>query len=296
MLALRCPRCGHGGQLPNVPREAAVKCRQCGTIFQAHSRRWLFRALLVLPVFLLLGAGSALLFHLRGRSPETTPMPGDDPGHAARATEPIAAVDLAAARQAAEARAERERLDGEQRALEALRDKLNATKANLERERQGLEKQDRDFQDRKAKLAKEQAELQATAARVHPAVMLKPEELERTAEKHLGQFVVCEGAAIQGKVIEKYKELDRYTVTVVSRGGGTFYSRVPLNGLFFSTTERIALALPRLLNNEGTLTNIRLYCEMRKFEKKSAGKALPEAHIYRLELFTTSGDHAKVIE
>jgi len=298
MPALRCPACGYSGQLPNVPREAAVKCRQCGIIFQASRPRWLLRGLLALPVFLLLGAGVSLLFHLQGR-PSKAPEAASDAQRDAEARPPTdsdRSVVEQYAQRAADHRAERGKVEAELRELETTRARLSSAKAALDQERLDLDRQTKELLDRKAKLALEQAELKASAARTSPALTLKLEELERAPDKYFGQLLVCDGATIQGKSLDKYKELDRYTVTVVSRAG-TFFSRVPLNGLFFSTTDRIALALPRLLNNEGALGNIRLYCEMRKYEKKSAnGKVLPEAHIYRIDLFTTNGDHAKVLE
>jgi hypothetical protein len=294
MPVIRCPMCGNGGEISSLPRNGMLKCRNCGTAFPIRRPRRLPPLLLLIGAMVLVGGGvylavRAMTLHLDRE--ETALADGGD-SRKVGSTGP-AADSSATPKSSAD---DRRKIEEEERALEAKRRTLQTEKQSLEKEQSQLEQQLKQLRQQKAQLAREQAELRAATERRNPTTTAKIEEIAKVPELHYGQFLYLDGAKVSTKTVEKYKELDRFTVSVYS-ATGIHYSRVPVAGLFFSITDTIAAALPMHANADGLLSKVRLYCEVRKWERKaSPGKSVPEMHIYRIDIFTLTGELAKTLE
>jgi hypothetical protein len=296
MPVIRCPRCGHGGEVPEVFRKKSVKCRKCATVFRVQGSRFFLKVAAGLLAVLLIATVSffALQLFVRKMRDAVTPVPGEATEVAA-AVEPDPSAQAKGAGDGSKQADELTQVAEELQSVEGLRDKLQSEQAALAKEKSQLERTAKEIQEKKARLAREEAELKTSAARKNPP-LAKIEDIARVPDPYFGQLLAFEGATIQVKTLEKHKDVERVTLSIVSKSG-TYYSRVPLGGLFFTTTDTIAAALPKHINSDSGVANVRLYCEIQKWEKKSApGRFLPEARIYRVELFTIHGDLAKTLE
>lgn len=293
---LKCPRCGYQFKIPRMRIPQPPPARPKSVSPPQHKRLLLAGIAAVLTVAAI---GTATYFVFFNGSPEDKPeaspqltqgpldtRSADDVDREARAkkkqdetlaaklkAEELAKKKEEAARLAREE--ERRRKAEEKRILEA----------KLERERE--ERLAREEKERKEKLAKEEAAKLLFEKR-NPKLSATVEEVDASPDKFIGKRLFFDDVKIKATAIEKSKELDRYTVGVTSTKG-RYYSRVVLGGLFFSTSDAVAAELLKELNTLDGFYKLRLFCEVRQYEKKGGGKLLPEGYIFKIEIYNALG-------
>jgi len=297
MAAIQCPKCGLQKDVPDEFRGRPVKCPKCATEFRIPGTRGLVFLLAYMAVFVALGGLSYVCFHFLTREhgaaiPSEQARNGDNPGQTdeeRQAKEEQRRQELAARTKAQE----QTRLDEERKAEEARK---KAEEEKLAQERQRQEKLAREEQERKEKLAREEQE-RRVAARKDPKLTPTLDEVDRAPDTFFGQCVVFDRVKVKSGSIEKHKEVGRFTVGVAAMRGDKFFSRVPLNSLFFSTSDRIGNDLLNALLSSDDFYRLKLYCEIRKFDKKwPPAKLLPEAYIYKVEAYNLMGQLRKTFE
>lgn len=269
MPTFHCPRCEIRKDVGAELAGKTVRCPRCGDMIAIGPRRrvwWL--ALLGLVA---LGAGGGYFL--------TRPQPSEEPGDLA----PVA--DAAAAERQAEVerqQAEAAQLARQRQQLEADRKQLAEERQQLESDRAAVAKQREDVARESALLKESLARLEAErlqAARRQPGLVATLEDIDRAPEKFMGKLLVIEDALIHTDRIEKHADLGRVTLGVTSRAGKHF-SRVPLNGLLISTSEKLAADIGKTPMSG----RVRLFGEVRTWSRKGSDRSYPEVHVYRIEV------------
>jgi hypothetical protein len=191
---------------------------------------------------------------------------------------------LARKQQEEQARAEKERLqkEADQRALAE----------NKERERQ--ERLVREEKERKEREAKEEA-ARVLFEKRNPKLTATPEEVDGDPEKFFGKRLYFDNVRLKADAIKKPKDMEVYTLGVTSKGN-KYYSPVVLASIFFSADNHLVQAVQKEWDLVEMFPRVRLYCEIRSYEKKPGAKPLPQAHIFKLQIYNTQGSLVKTWE
>jgi hypothetical protein len=148
-----------------------------------------------------------------------------------------------------------------------------------------------------ARLEKERQEREAAARlaalKRSPTLTAQLEEIDKEPTKFIGQYLTVDRVSVRVSAIGKHRDLGRHTIGVTTPRG-TYYSRVPLSGLVVSTTEEAAQALINQGGALDVLPRVKLWCEIRKWEKN--GKPYAEAFAYRIEVYDSAGRVEAVVE
>jgi hypothetical protein len=303
MIPIQCPSCGFRKEGPDEFRGRQVKCLRCGTMFTIAGgtgrRRGLLLGVLGLLVLGAIGTGAYFVFMVEepakapsrpqvAKAPETpreASIPAKEPKEDSEAK--LKAEELAKKKEAERVRLEQE----EKRKQEEVR---LAKEAEEKKERERLAKLAKEEMERKERAAKEEAARLLFEKR-NPKVSAAPEDVDAAPQKYLGKRLYIEGVRLKENAIDKSADLGLYTLGVTS-ASGKYFSRVIGSDLFFSAGNDLVLPLRKEWNLVEQFPRVRLYCEIRNYEKKKTGKSLPEAHIFKVELRNRQGEVVKVWE
>lgn len=307
---VKCPHCETKFNVPlpqvttmeAVPRQKPKAAPQAdGMTPKQQPRRRGTWGVVVAGLVILLAAGgtAAYLVYFRG-GPEVTEGPrpasqtapetsadsrpaadkkaGDDP--AARDAEALAKKQ----EEERQARAEKERLQKEA-------DK-RAQEEKKERERK--ERLAREEKERKEREAKEEAARLLFEKR-NPKLTASPEEVDNNPDKFFGKRMYFDNVRLKAEAIKKVKGMEQYTLGVTSKAGN-YYSPVVLGSIFFSVDTQLIENVQKEWDLVEMFPRVRLYCEIRAFEKKPGAKPVPQAHIFKLQVYNTQGSLAKTWE
>ena len=303
-IRIECPLCGFHKEVPMNFGGKEVKCPHCETKFNIPlpqvttleapaklgpapkaNRRSTARPTLQqrsrLPVVaaavlvLALAAGGAAAYFVFFKGGErqiaeaaptaTRPSvdnPGEDTHRAAdkKAAEEKAARDkaeaLAKLQQEEKARAEKERLQ-----KEAAR---RAEEEKKERERQ--ERLVREEKERKEREAREEA-ARVRFEKFNPKLSATPEEVDGDPEKFFGKRLYFDNVRLKADAIKKPKDMEVHTIGVSSKAN-KYYSPVVLASLFYSADNGLVTAVQKEWDLIEMFPRVRLYCEIRPYEKK----------------------------
>jgi len=225
------------------------------------------------------------------------------PGSAAR-TEPAPIVeakptardsreeDRAAREAAAKAKADAEaKLEAERQEAARKQEEEDRLAKEKEKERQELALAAKHKQEELDRLDAERL----AALKRNPKVTAALEDIERTTEKYLGQYLTIERVMLKIGAIEMHKDLGRFTLGVTSEQG-KYFSRVPLNGLIVSTSEKLGKEIQKEITASDDYYRFKLYGEVRRWQKKAGmGPAYPEVYLYRLEAYSRFGKLTKTL-
>lgn len=231
---------------------------------------------------------------------ETPPAPIVQPAATVPDTKPDEAR-LAAEKRAAEEKAAREKAEAlarqqeDERKAKADKDRLakDAERRALEekKEKERQEKLAREEKERKERLAKEEA-ARLRAELMNPKLAATPEEVEKFNDKFMNKRLYFDNVRLKEGSLDRHKDLGRFTLSVTSKAGN-FYSRAAVGGVFFSMTDQLAADIIKEWTLVDQFPRVRLYCEMRPFERKAGAKSIPEAHIFKIEVYNTKGTLVK---
>jgi hypothetical protein len=238
-------------------------------------------------------AVSKFLGNQRTSKADPTPTASAAPTEAER-TAP--AVHVTPEDPAARKKAEEEaKLEAERQRLEAERKKQDEAKLLAEqKEKERLDQIAQEEKRKKEEQARIAAEKLAALKRKPPAAAL--EDIETAPDRYLGQFLMVDRVNIKLAAIDRHKELGKYTIGLTSERG-TYYSRVPLNGLIVSTSDKLAMTMLKQIVDKGDdFFRFKMFCEVRKWGKKENPRTWPEVYIYRLEAYDRMGNLTRVME
>jgi hypothetical protein len=120
------------------------------------------------------------------------------------------------------------------------------------------------------------------------------EDVNNYPEKYYGKFMYFDKAKISGDV-ERKKEIGAFTVGVKS-ARGKYFTGVILSHLFFSTSDTIGNELLTLLKDNEEFIRVKIYCEIQKHKEAFGDKAIPRAHIFKIEVFNSGGQLSMTLE
>lgn len=222
-------------------------------------------------------------------------QPVDNPGDDARRAAEKKAAEEKAARDKAEALAKKQQEE----------EKARADKERLQKEadqRALAEKKERERQERLAREEKERKEREAKeeAARLlfekrNPKLTATPDEVDSAPEKFFGKRLYFDNVRLKAEAIKKPKDLEVYTLGVTSKAG-KYYSPVVLGSIFFSAENQLVQAVQKEWDLIEMFPRVRLYCEIRPYAKKPGAKEVPQAHIFKLQIYNTQGSLVKTWE
>jgi hypothetical protein len=190
---------------------------------------------------------------------------------------------------------ERQRLEQERIAIEKERASLEDKQKREEEGRLAQLERDRVADELRKQKEDERAQDQRTwlTERKNPKTA-SLEEVNNYPDRYYGKVVYFDNVKISGSDIEKKKELNRFTLGIES-ARGKYFSGIIVDHLFFTTNDRIANALLASLRNDEQFFHVKLFCEIRKNEADDS-HAIPEAYVYRIEVFNRAGERGRTIE
>ena len=209
------------------------------------------------------------------------------------ATKPAEPEEDAEAAAQAKARAEA----AAQKALE--RKEAERKKAEDERIAQEQEKErqeqlalaEKRKQEESAKLEMERL----AALKRNPKATASLEDIERSTEKYMGQYLTVDRVILKVGAVDMHKDLARFTLGVTSEQG-KYFSRVPINGLIVSASEKLGKEIQKEITASDDYYRFKLYAEVRQWQKKpGAGTPYPEVYLYRLEAYSRGGKLTKTL-
>jgi hypothetical protein len=312
---VKCPHCEtrFNVPLPQVsPMDVAKKTGPkpaANSNGQSVSRRTAQRKskvpLVVAGLALVLAAGgiAAYFVFFQGGEPEVAEAAP------ARATRPAVDTRDQEARLTAEQKAAAEKAAREK--AEALakkqqeEEKARAEKERLQKEadqRALEEKKERERQERLAREEKERKEREAReeAARVrfekfNPKLTATPEEVDGAPDKFFGKRLYFDNVRLKAESFKKPKDLEEFTMGVTSKAG-KYYSPVVLGSIFFSAENQLIQMVQKEWDLIEMFPRVRLYCEIRSYEKKPGAKPMPQAHVFKVQIYNTQGSLVKTWE
>lgn len=291
-------------KLPDVTQRKPTPLPTPAPTTQVVQRR---RQLLIAAASVLVLAASAVagyfVFFAGSPEPEVAEAPP------APIVQPVATVPdtkpdearLAAEKKAAEEKAARDKAEAlarqqeDERKAKAEKDRLareaeqRAVEEKKEKERQ--EKLAREEKERKERLAKEEA-AKLRLELMNPKLAASPEEVEKFNDKFMNKRLYFDNVRLKEGSLDRHKDLGRFTLSVTSKAGN-FYSRAAVGGVFFSMTDQLAADITKEWTLVEQFPRVRLYCEIRPWERKAGAKPIPEAHIFKIEVYNTQGSLVK---
>jgi hypothetical protein len=335
-IRIQCPLCGFHKEVPINFGGKEVKCPHCETKFNiplpqvttleapaklaapkpapktngrsaarpTQQRRSKLPVVAAAALVLALAAGGAAAYFVffKGRErqtaevapPAATSPSVDNPGED---------THLAADKKAAEEKAAREQ--AEALAKKQQEEKARAEKERLQKEaarRAEEEKKERERQERLVREEKERKEREAReeAARLrfekfNPKLSATPEEVDGDPEKFFGKRLYFDNVRLKADAIKKPKDMEVHTLGVSSKAN-KYYSPVVLASLFYSADNGLVTAVQKEWDLVEMFPRVRLYCEIRPYEKKPGAKPIPQAHIFKLQIYNTQGSLVKTWE
>jgi hypothetical protein len=167
------------------------------------------------------------------------------------------------------------RVAGKKSALELLANLADRRRLEEERQRQEEERlaqeqerqrQKNDERERQGMLMLQEQE-RILAAKKNPQLAATLEEIDKSPDKFYGKILTVDRVVVKGTAIDRHKDLGRYTLGATTERNN-YYSRVPLSGLLLSTTDKLAADLQRKIGTVEPFPRVKLYCEVRKWERR----------------------------
>jgi len=335
-IRIECPLCGFHKEVPPAFGGKEVQCPHCQTKFNVPfpqvttlavaskpkpklagsangkvaprqpSPRKSKRGVLVAGLVLALAAGGTAAYFvlLTGGEPENAEAAPQVAASKPRVDDRAVDTHLAAEKKAAEDKAARDKAEA-LAAKQAEEAKARAEKERLQKEadQRALEKKERERQERLAREEKERKEREAKeeAARIrfekfNPKLTATPEEVDGAPDKFFGKRLYFDNVRLKGgEAIRKPKDLEEYTLGVTSKAG-KYYSPVVLGSIFFSADNQLTQSVQKEWDLIDMFPRVRLYCEIRSYEKKPGAKPVPQAHVFKVQIYNSQGSLVKTWE
>jgi hypothetical protein len=335
-IRIECPLCGFHKEVAPTFGGKEVKCPHCETKFtvpfpqvttmeaagnprpklagsangksapRPTAPRKSRRALIVVVLVLALAAGGTAAYVGFFAEHQQENAEAAPPAVASKPTVDLHAPDthVATEKKAADDKVARERAEALAKIQVEAKAKAEKERLQKEAEQRALEeKKERERQERLAREEKERKEREAKeeAARIHfekfnPKLTATPEEVDGGPDKFFGKRLYFDNVRLKGgEAIRKPKDLEEYTLGVTSKAS-KYYSPVVLGSLFFSVDNSLIQSLQKEWDLIDMFPRARIYCEIRSYEKKPGAKPIPQAHIFKVQIYNSSGSLVKTWE
>jgi hypothetical protein len=265
------------------------------------ARRWPMAIAGLLIVAAAGGTAAYFIFFQERNAEVTEAKPASEPVKPPSIDTAAEAARLAAEKKAAEEKAVRDQAaelarqkEAERKAREEkerLRKEEDKRALEEKKERERQERLAREEKERKEREVKEEAE-RRHAEKFNPKLAATVEEVDSAPENFFGKRLYFDNVRLKESAIDKAKDMDLFTLGVTSKAG-KYYSRVVLGNVFFTADSRLIADIKKEWFRFEEFPRVRLYCEIRSYEKKAGSKPIPQAHIFKFEVFTAAGTSVK---